>query len=148
MLQFVGYCSCPLPLHSSQTFREQGIDPIMEQFVARKGVDVRGSFLAVPDRKSIVSNLQPVPSVFGNLTVSTAKLGVLDTAAQAETYDKLNVAAVLCGDGKFLLSSKSYFDSSSLDGAVSCFWPLDCDSINITWAPKMHFHFSTGSAVP
>ena len=82
------------------------MDPTIEQIVGSMGVDFRRSFLAVPDRKSIVSNLQPAPSGFGNLPVSTAKLGVLDTTAQAEANDKWNVAAILCGDGEFRLSSK------------------------------------------
>ncbi len=105
------------------------------------GVDVRGSFLAVPDRKSIVSNLLPVPSEFRNLPVSTTKHGVLNTAVRAETNDKWNVAAVLCVDGEFDLSSKSNYGTSTFDGAASGSWPLVWDSLNIAWAPKMHHHF-------
>ena len=116
------------------------MDPTMEQIVASMGIDVRGSFLAVPDRMSIVSNLKPVTSESAKLHMSFAKVGVLGTAAHADTSEKWSVATILCGDGEFQLSSKSYYGPSSLDGSVSGFWTLVWDSLNTTWALKMHHH--------
>ncbi len=135
-----GYCSCPRSMPSSRTSRAHDMDPTMEQIVASMGIDVSESFLAVPDRRSIVSNLKPVTSESAKLHMSFAKVGVLETAAHAGTSEKWNVATILCGDGEFQLSSKLFFGSSSLDGSVSGFWPLVRDSLNTTWAPKMHHH--------
>ncbi len=82
------------------------MDPIIEQIVASIGVDLRGIFLTVPDRKSIVPNLKPVPSESANLPMSFAKVKVLNTAVQADTSGNWSIAAILCGDDEFHLSSK------------------------------------------
>ncbi len=50
------------------------MDPIIEQIVASICADVHESFLAVPVRNSMVSNLKPVPSKSPYLLLSFEKL--------------------------------------------------------------------------
>ncbi len=109
------------------------MDSVIEQLAANLGIDERGCFLTPVNFKSILSNLKP--------SLCEADSSVPATDAQAESTENWNDASVLCGDGEFHLSSDSYFESSSLDGSVSGFWPLIWESLRITWALKMHHHF-------
>ncbi len=100
------------------------MDSIIEQIVANMGIDVRGSFLTVLDRKFIVSNLNPVPRETDNAPMKITNAEVADRVYPADLVVNWNVASILCGDSESRLSSESYFGSSSLDGAIPGFWPL------------------------
>ena len=123
------------------------MDPTTERIVANMGIDVRRSFLPLTERHSNVSDLRPIRSDTDCTTSFIHHANVPDIyakaelSAQTETEENFNVAAILFGDGEFHLGRESYFGSSSLDGTVSGFWLLNWDSLDITWAPKMHHHF-------
>ncbi len=117
------------------------MDVIIEALVANMGLDVRGRFLPATERNSKLSCLEPIPCGTATMPITVQRASTSSTPVPAELTDNWNVAALLCGDGEFHLTSGSFFGSNSLDGAVSGFWPLIWDSRNITWAPKMHHHF-------
>lgn len=117
------------------------MDSIIEQLVANMGIDVRGSFLTSAEQSETLSRLSLTPYEADCAPVSIQNAETRDQTAQAEYSDNWNVGAILCGDGEFHLSRKTYFGSSSIDGSVSGFWPLIWDSLNMTWAPKMDYHF-------
>ncbi len=148
LLPFVGYCSCPWALPSSCIFGKHGIDSIMEQIVANMGIDVRGSVLIVPNRKLVVSNLKPVLCEKDNAPMKITNAEVANTVAHADLAVSWKVASILCGNGEWRLSSESYFGSSSLDGAISGFWPLAWDSLSFTWARKCIIILSTDLSWP
>ena len=97
------------------------MNSIIEKIAASEGVDVHRRSLDGPDRKFIVSNLKPVPCETDNAPMEITDTEVAFTAAQAEPNENWNVAAILCGDGEFYISSGAYFCSGSLDGSVSGF---------------------------
>ncbi len=104
------------------------------------GIDTGGSFNRATERKYILSNLNTVLSETSCIPISVHSADVSEVHAQTEGSDNWNLSAILCGDGEFHLSHGSYFGSSSLDGAVSGFWSLIWNSLNISWAPKKHYH--------
>ncbi len=68
-------------------------------------------------------------------------------AAPADSAENWNVPAILRGDGEFHLSCDFYFGSNSLDGTVSGFWPIICESLSVTWAPTCIITVLTGRIV-
>ncbi len=105
------------------------MDPI-ERIAAAAGVDTRGSFSCPTERDQTIIRLRP------SLCTTTS-----NATAQVESSENRNVAAILRSDGESNLPHDSYFGSSSFDGAVTGFWPLIWDSLEITWAPKIYHHF-------
>ncbi len=136
LLQFVGYCSCPWALPASCTFGKHGMDSIIEQIGVNIGIDVRRSFLTVPDRKFIVSNMELVSCETDNAHMKITNAEMANTVVQAELLENWNVTAILCGDGESHLPSESFFGACLLDGAIFSFWIFFWDSLVISWAPK------------
>ncbi len=125
-------------MSSSFTLLSRGMGPIIEQIVASMTIYTHGSFNRATERKSMLSNLKPLPSEINNVLFSVNSPDDSRVSAPADANDNWNVAAILGGDGEFHISKGSYFGSCSLDGAVSGFWPLVWDSLTISVAPKMH----------
>ncbi len=93
------------------------------------------------ERKSKLSNLKPFPSDSKNVYVLVNSPDDSRVSGSADTSDNCNVATILGGDGAFHLSKGPYFESGSLDGAVSGFWALVWNSLTISWALKI-LHYS------